>query len=71
VLTVVLQPIHTSIGLIELVLRFLKKVSVYEENKNLLKNELNILDLLLKYITYSSESIIKMTLRLLFNLLIK
>jgi hypothetical protein len=67
-LTACLQPIHTSIELVELVLRFLKKVSIYEENKNLLKTDLNIIELLLKYISCSSENIIKMTLRLLFNL---
>jgi hypothetical protein len=58
---------HNSEELLELVLRFLKKLSIYEENKDALK-DLNIVEQLGKFLSCSSETLIKMVLRLLFNL---
>jgi hypothetical protein len=58
---------HTSEELLELILRFLKKLAIYEENKDALK-ELNVIELLNKFLTCSSEVLVKMVLRLLFNL---
>lgn len=57
----------TSAELMELILRFLKKLSIYEENKDIMK-EMKIIPLLMKFLTCNHDTIIKITLRLLFNL---
>lgn len=59
---------HSSFSdLLVLTLTFLKKLTIYEENKNSLK-DLNIIDSLTKLLSCNSPAIVISTLRLLFNL---
>jgi hypothetical protein len=50
-----------------LIFSFLKKISIYQENKDVLK-ELNIVQKVIKYLSCSSQALVNATLRLLFNL---
>ena len=58
---------RNSSDLLVLTVTFLKKLSVFEENKNVLKQK-NILQLLSKFIPCSSQPLMNITLRLIFNL---
>jgi hypothetical protein len=58
---------RTYEDLLVLTITFLKKLSIFEENKEVFK-ECNLVDNLLKFIPCSSQSLVLITLRLLFNL---
>jgi hypothetical protein len=58
---------RNSADLLVLAVTFLKKLSVFEENKNIFK-EKNILYLLARFIPCSSQPLMNITLRLMFNL---
>ena len=58
---------HTFADLLVLVVTFLKKTSIFEENKDALK-ETNIIVKLARFLPCSSQSLVTITLRLLFNL---
>jgi hypothetical protein len=53
--------------LLILVVTFLKKLSMFEENKNIYR-DLNLVDALSKFLPCSSQPLVNITLRLLFNL---
>jgi hypothetical protein len=53
--------------LLILIVTFLKKLSMFEENKNLMKEQ-NVIEIVSKILTCSSQPLINITLRLLFNL---
>jgi hypothetical protein len=58
---------RNSSDLLVLTVTFLKKLSVFEENKNIFKAK-NILHVLAKFIPCSSQPLMNITLRLIFNL---
>ena len=58
---------RTSSDLLVLTVTFLKKLSVFEENKNIFKQK-NILHMLMRFIPCSSQPLMNITLRLIFNL---
>ena len=58
---------HTFADLLVLVVTFLKKTSIFEENKDALK-ETNIITKLARFLPCSSQALVTITLRLLFNL---
>ena len=58
---------HTFADLLVLVVTFLKKTSIFEENKDALK-ETNIIVKLARFLPCSSQALVTITLRLLFNL---
>lgn len=58
---------RSSSDLLVLVVTFMKKLSVFEENKNIFKAK-NILHLLAKFIPCSSQPLMNISLRLIFNL---
>lgn len=66
-LTPMLNTNHTFENLLRMVVTFLHKLSLYEENKNVFK-ELHLVTLLLPFLSCSSKPLTSMTLKLLFNL---
>ena len=58
---------HTNADLLILIVTFLRKLAVFQENKNVMK-ELDVVGKIIKFVPSSSQALVVATLRLLFNL---